>query len=65
VEQALACSLCPQSVACDPEPPSFTAALGTVSALQKAPPSVTSVSSLKSIFTEPFANIDSKPLQDH
>jgi hypothetical protein len=61
VEQALACSLFPQPVAFDPEPPSFTAALGIVSALQNAPPSATSVSSLKSTFAEPSANVDSKP----
>jgi len=62
MEQALACSLFPQSVACDPEPPSFTDAPGIASALENPLPSVTSVSSLKSTRTEHSANVDSKPL---
>jgi hypothetical protein len=59
VEQALACSLFPQPGASDPE---LTAAPGITPALQNAPPSATSVSSLKSTLTEHSANVDSKPL---
>ena len=62
VEQTFACSPFPQPVALDPESPRFTVAPGIAPALLNAPPSATSVSSLKSPRTGHSANVDSKPL---
>src|SRR4029077_7822549 len=62
VEQTFAFSPFPQPVALDPESPRFTVAPGIAPALLNAPPSATSVSSLKSTRTGCSAYVDSKPL---